>query len=83
MKYSQCVLEKNGKDGFTTGNMKRYKDTISEMVEHPKGQWVKFEDVESVFDKIIEIMNKGTPNRRYGLKVWEQKIVDLIDREIG
>lgn len=53
------------------------------MAEHPNGQWVKFEDVEAVFDKILEIMNKGTPNRRYGLKVWEQKIVDLIDREIG
>ena len=63
--------------------MKRYKDTIDEMIEHSKGKWVRFEDVESVLLKIREIMEKGTPNRRYGLKVWEQKIVDLIDREIG
>lgn len=70
--------------------MTRYKETVKvvrgnpliEIVEHPNGQWVKFKDVEAAFEKILEIMEKGTPNRRHGTKVWEQKIIDLIDREI-
>lgn len=61
--------------------MKRYDDMIGGFIESKNGGWVRFEDVESVLRKILEIMNKGTPNRRYP-KVWEKKIIDLIDREI-
>lgn len=60
--------------------MKRYDDTIGGFIENNRGKWVKFEDAKAVLNKILEIIEKGTPNRRHP-KVWEQKIVDLIEEE--
>jgi hypothetical protein len=59
-----------------------YKD--EEFYESHEGEWVKFEDVKAAMEKIILIIEKGTPNRsKYsGYKVWEQKIIDLCEEII-
>lgn len=50
-----------------------------------EGEWVKFEDVKAAMEKILLIMEKGTPNRRSyrRYKVWEKKIIKLCEETIG
>jgi len=61
--------------------MKRYSTDL----DKKDGEWVKFEDVKATMEKVLLIMEKGTPNRRAyrRYKVWEQKIIKLCNETIG